>query len=154
MFLEKSVLKICSKLTAEYPCRIAIPIKFQSNFIKVTLRHGCSPVNLLHIFRTPFLKNTSEGLFLNITLITFVFETVNSNICRFQWLVNIFLNITFAVQYFNQKTSNGTPKSYFLPGNIQDSTNTFDRNWIDLFVKFYTHERPWNVQSNTVYCSI
>ena len=23
---------------------------------EITLRHGCSPVNLLHIFRTPFLK--------------------------------------------------------------------------------------------------
>ena len=29
------------------------------NFIEITLWHGCSPVNLLHIFRTPFLKNTS-----------------------------------------------------------------------------------------------
>ena len=27
-----------------------------------TLRHGCSLVNLLHIFRAPFLKNISEGL--------------------------------------------------------------------------------------------
>ena len=37
-----------------------------SNFIEVTLRHGCSPVNLLHIFRTFFLKNTSEWLFLSV----------------------------------------------------------------------------------------
>ena len=28
--------------------------------------HGRSPVNLLHIFRTPFPKNTSEWLFLVI----------------------------------------------------------------------------------------
>ena len=27
-----------------------------SNFIEIALRHGCSPVNLLNIFRTPFLK--------------------------------------------------------------------------------------------------
>ena len=26
--------------------------------------HGCSPVNLLHTFRKPFLKNTTEGLLL------------------------------------------------------------------------------------------
>ena len=32
---------------------------FNSNFIKITLRYGCSPVNLLHIFRTPFTKNTT-----------------------------------------------------------------------------------------------
>ena len=32
-----------------------------SNFIEIALRHGCFPVNLLHIFRTPFPKNISEG---------------------------------------------------------------------------------------------
>ena len=36
----------------------------QSNFIEITLRRGCSPVNLLHIFRTSFLKNTSGRLLL------------------------------------------------------------------------------------------
>ena len=35
------------------------------NFIEIALRHGCSPVNLLHIFRTPFLRNTSKGLLLD-----------------------------------------------------------------------------------------
>ena len=42
----------------------AILIKLQSNFIEITLRHGCSPVSLLHTFRTPLPKNTSEGLLL------------------------------------------------------------------------------------------
>ena len=32
------------------------------NFIEITLRHGCSLVNFLHIFRTPFLKNTTGWL--------------------------------------------------------------------------------------------
>ena len=27
-------------------------------FIEITQQHGCTPVNLLHIFRTPFYKNT------------------------------------------------------------------------------------------------
>ena len=36
-----------------------------TNFIEITLRHECSPVNLLHILRTPFPKNTSRGLLLN-----------------------------------------------------------------------------------------
>ena len=43
VFLEKGVLKICSKFTGEHPWR---------------------SVNLLHIFRTPFPKNTSEWLLL------------------------------------------------------------------------------------------
>ena len=41
-----------------------ISIKKQSNFIEIKLRHGCSPVNLLHIFKTPFPKNTSGGMLL------------------------------------------------------------------------------------------
>ena len=65
MFLGKGALKICSKFTEEHPCRSAISIKLQSNFIEITLWHGCSPINLLHIFRTPFPKNTSEGLLLH-----------------------------------------------------------------------------------------
>ena len=36
-----------------------------SNFIEIALWQGCSPINLLYIFRTPFPKNTSGGLLLN-----------------------------------------------------------------------------------------
>ena len=39
------------------------------NFIEITLWHGCSPVNLLRIFRTPFYKNTSGWLLLTIFLL-------------------------------------------------------------------------------------
>ena len=45
VFLEKGVLKICSKFMGGL-CRSVISIKLQS-----TLRHGCSPLNLLQIFR-------------------------------------------------------------------------------------------------------
>ena len=64
MFLGKYVLKICSKFTGENPCRCAISIKLLFNFIEVALRHGFSPVNLLHISIKPFPKNTSKGLLL------------------------------------------------------------------------------------------
>ena len=57
--LEKGALKIWSKFTGEHPCQSVISLKLLSNFIEFTLWHGCSPVNLLHIFRTPFPKNTS-----------------------------------------------------------------------------------------------
>ena len=36
----------------------------QSNFTEITLRYRCSPVDLLHIFRTPFPKNNSRQLLL------------------------------------------------------------------------------------------
>ena len=72
LLLGKGVLKICSKYTGEHLCRSVISIKLQSNFIAITLRHGCSPINLLHIFRTPFLKNTSAWLLLLFELRTFI----------------------------------------------------------------------------------
>ena len=34
---------------------------------EITLRHGCSPLNLLHIFRTPFPKNSSGRLLLGLS---------------------------------------------------------------------------------------
>ena len=49
--LEKRCSEKCSKFTGGNTCRIA-------------LQRGRSPVNLLHIFRTSFPKNTSEGLLL------------------------------------------------------------------------------------------
>ena len=52
VLLGKGVLKIYSKFTGEYPCRCVISIqpcrrvisiKLQSNFVDITLWHGCSP---------------------------------------------------------------------------------------------------------------
>ena len=79
-----------------------ISIKLQSWFIEITLGHGCSPVNLLHIFRTPILRNTSGGLLLKSTnrrssgsfrsyvlhlpfniLLVVVFCTMNINFMKF-----------------------------------------------------------------------
>ena len=37
---------------------------FACNFIEITRRHGCSPVNVLDILKAPFPKNTSGGLLL------------------------------------------------------------------------------------------
>ena len=36
----------------------------KSNFLEMALRHGCSPVNLLHIFRIPFPRNTPGWMLL------------------------------------------------------------------------------------------
>ena len=54
------------QIYGEHARRSAISVKLQSGFIEITLQHGCSPVNLLHIFRTIFPKNASGGLLLNI----------------------------------------------------------------------------------------
>ena len=90
VFLQKGILKICSKFTGEHPCRSVISIKlFPSrsviliklfpcrsvisikllcDFVEIILWHGCSPVNLRHIFRTPFYKNTSARLLHRVKL--------------------------------------------------------------------------------------
>ena len=44
-------------------------MKLQINFIEITLRHGCSSVNLLYILRTPFRSNSSGWLVLEYTKI-------------------------------------------------------------------------------------
>ena len=70
-FLREGVLEICSKFTGKYPCRSVISIKLQSmpkcklqnNLVEIALRHGYCPVNLLHIFRTPFLGTPLGGCF-------------------------------------------------------------------------------------------
>ena len=75
VFLRKGILKICSKFTGERPCRSVILIKLLCNFIEITLQHGCSPANLLYIFRNPFLKNTSGWLLLYVAFATFKQKT-------------------------------------------------------------------------------
>ena len=56
----------------------------------IELRHGCSPVHLLHIFRTVFPKNTSEGLLLfllkSFISLTWFFFSMNI-LCNFSFLV-------------------------------------------------------------------
>ena len=64
--LRKGVLKICIKFTGEHPYQNVVSIKLQSSFIEIALRHVCSAVNLLHVFRTPFSRNTSGQLLLLI----------------------------------------------------------------------------------------
>ena len=66
-FLWKGVLKISGKYTTEHSCRSLISINLQSNFIETTFRHGCSPVNLQHIFSSHFPRYTSGGLFLIVS---------------------------------------------------------------------------------------
>ena len=68
VLLGKGVLKICHKFTEEHPSQSAVSITLLCNFIEITLRHGCSPVKLLHIFRATFLKNTSGQLHLKLNV--------------------------------------------------------------------------------------
>ena len=62
---SKSLKNICEGAEASAQrCYAVISIKLLCNFIEIALRHACSPVNLLCIFRTLFLKNTTGRLLL------------------------------------------------------------------------------------------
>ena len=54
VLLGIGVPNICNKFIEEHQCRSMI-----------SLRHGCSLVNLSHTFSTPFPENTFEGLLLS-----------------------------------------------------------------------------------------
>ena len=70
VFLGKFVSKICCKFTREHPCRNVISIKLLCKTLRnKTLWHGCSPVNLLQIFKLRFSKNTSRRLLLRFSFI-------------------------------------------------------------------------------------
>ena len=77
VFWKKGVLKICSKFTGEHPCRCAISIKLLCNFIEIALWHGCSPVNLLHIFsKNLFLTTPLDGCFWNYKMVKSSFSSI------------------------------------------------------------------------------
>ena len=59
-----------------------VAIKLQSNFIEIALWHGCSPLNLQHIFRTPFPRNTSGWLLQYIVIKTSEpLSSLNTSLC-------------------------------------------------------------------------
>ena len=74
-YLTEAVVQRCSleKVLWKYAANLQetthAEVWFQSNFIEIALRHGCSPVNLLHIFRTPFPMNRSGWLLLYLIMI-------------------------------------------------------------------------------------
>ena len=96
--LKKRCSENMQKFTGEHLSPSVNSIKLQSNFIEITLRHGWCPVNLLHIFRTPFPRNTSGWLLLSVGEIfssriasDIVLLILSNFICAQTWLNCIFL---------------------------------------------------------------
>ena len=50
--------------------------------IEISLRQECSPINLLHIFGTPFTKNTLSISSPSSLLVTTIFSIFDNNIPR------------------------------------------------------------------------
>ena len=70
-----------------------ISLKLFCNFIEIALRHGCSPVNLLHIFRTLFPINTSGWLLLDLVYIV-----------PLPWIQFVYLCIFLINHYYTKLT--------------------------------------------------
>ena len=74
--------------------------KVVCNFIEIALWHGCSPVNLLHIFRTPFSKNTSGWLLLIDSSKTF---DIIDHLLLLKRLEMYFVNTTNLAWFYGRK---------------------------------------------------
>ena len=71
----------------------------QSNFIEITLWHGYCPINLMHIFRTCFSKNTSGWLPLNsLEVFNLIFKKKKDDFLLFTFIFHkvagVFSNTT------------------------------------------------------------
>ena len=72
------------------------------------LRHGCSPVHLLHMFRTPFLKNNSGRTAASVSNKRNIFEwylpslQLVASLCIFQVLQIEFKNLYFLWIHFQK----------------------------------------------------
>ena len=93
VFPGKGVLNICRKFRREHPCWKVNSIKLLFNFIEITFRHGCSPINLLHIFRTPFPGDISAGLLVVISMRKSTFLV--SDLCRNRLILEICKLVSF-----------------------------------------------------------
>ena len=114
-------MQICNKFTGEQPCW-----KLLRNFIEITLRHGCSPVYLLHIFRRPFLKDTSEWLLLVACNLTCSIAIHLSQLSSC-WIWNLIFSW---VQFLSSKLK------FFVSSNVKIRTSFFcSVCWYILFYK-------------------
>ena len=84
------------------------------NFIEITLRNGCSPVNLLHNFRTPLPKNTSKGLLLYGWYCVFPAPIAHERV--FRWLQKFNPFVPNAPFLYSLKTSGNRKVFYCLQG--------------------------------------
>ena len=107
--------KRCSENIQQIYRRIPIPksdfnkIAKQSNHTWNHTRHGCSPVNLQHIFRTPFPRNTHLGdCFWLLLEMNIKFYAIPTELWWYYWdlvvkggensFVDLFLNISVTIR--------------------------------------------------------
>ena len=106
---------------------------------------SCSPVNLLHIFRTPFSKNTSGGLFLRIVHCLEQFYELYSSVQNSRRrMVGIFWSFGEEIITYNcgQNLWNNAKKSSKI-GQDKKTLKLFLRNFWPLVPNFYLRKEDW-----------
>ena len=83
--------------------------KVPSNFIQITLRDRCSSVNFLHIFRTPFLKNTSGWLLLIHVLKIYILMVSNAKNLKVNGHVDIKTKSVFCLDVWHIQRCSENP---------------------------------------------
>ena len=105
--LTKRCSENIQKFTGEHPYRGAISIKLQSNFIEITIRHGCSPVNFCLFSELLFLRTPLEGYFwvseYNQNVATEKTEITES--CYYQW--------TYSERWMQKQSFADAPQNRF-----------------------------------------
>ena len=76
-FSRDVIMKRCSE---KYATNLQKNTYVEVWLIKITFQYGCYPVNLLHISRQPFHKNTSRGLVLFLGLALHLTSFVSNSI--------------------------------------------------------------------------
>ena len=99
-------MKRCSENMLQIYRRTPMPKcdfnKLLCKFIEMTLRHRVSPVNLVHIFKKPFLKNTSGWLLLTRIRTTGIYIWQNlcvSSYTSAELFLVIIVNISICLTY-------------------------------------------------------
>ena len=101
-------------------------IKLLSNFTEIPLRHGSSPVHLLHIFRTPFSRNTSGWLLL---------KSVQKSVAWLNSQLNVLVNMQTKKNTFLKTMT--SRRSIKLPNLINSG-----------FGKNFNESRQWNISTD------
>ena len=129
-FLRKGMLKICTKFTGEHPCRSVISIKLLCIFFEIARRYGFSLVNLLHNIRTPFPKNNSGRLLLNIVIFKGKHLCWRLFLTKLQvWKACSFIKKRLHCRFFNANIAKFLRTTFFLK----------HFRWLILFVKLCSH---------------
>ena len=99
--------------------------------IEITLWHGFSLVNLMHIFRTPFPKNTSGGLLLRLSTV----QITRSRSSR----PEVFCKKVFLKISQNSQENTCARVSFF---NKETLEQMFSCEFCDIFKSIYFYRTP------------